>query len=55
MARLVGESPRRQLLVLDTNVVLKQMDLLERGSAALTCVVVLQTVAEEVGGWRGVL
>eukprot|EP00611_Tribonema_gayanum_P002124 TRINITY_DN1155_c0_g3_i2.p1 TRINITY_DN1155_c0_g3~~TRINITY_DN1155_c0_g3_i2.p1 ORF type:complete len:1007 (+),score=329.82 TRINITY_DN1155_c0_g3_i2:263-3283(+) len=48
MARLASESAMKQLLVLDTNVVLNQMDLLERGGPALSCVVVLQTVAEEV-------
>jgi PIN domain len=38
----------KQLLVVDTNVLLKQMDLLERDCPALTCIVILQTVAEEV-------
>ncbi|KAG5180708.1 hypothetical protein JKP88DRAFT_349459 [Tribonema minus] len=50
MARLASESAMKQLLVLDTNVVLNQMDLLDRGGPALSCVVVLQTVAEERGG-----
>lgn len=39
---------RRRLVVLDTNVVLAQMDLLERSSEPFRCIVVLQTVLNEV-------
>lgn len=35
--------------VLDTNVVLNQMDLLDNPSQALSCIVVLQTVMEVSG------
>jgi hypothetical protein len=50
LTRLGEESTMKQLLVVDTNVLLKQMDLLERDCPALTCIVILQTVAEEVTG-----
>lgn len=39
-------------LVLDTNAVLHQMDVLEYDCEALRDVIILQTVADEVG-WRG--
>jgi exosome complex exonuclease DIS3/RRP44 len=50
LARLVQDtctSNPKKVLVVDTNVVLAQMDLLERGDDAITCVMVLQTVLQE--------
>ncbi|CAM9805277.1 unnamed protein product [Ectocarpus sp. 6 AP-2014] len=47
LVQLAQESVMKRFLVLDTNVVLNQMDLLENPSPALSCVVVLQTVMQE--------
>ncbi len=38
----------RKFLVLDTNVILCQIDLLEKGGEAISCVIVLGTVMSEV-------
>ncbi len=38
----------RKFLVLDTNVILCQMDLLEKGGEAISCMIVLGTVMSEV-------
>ncbi|CAM9455731.1 unnamed protein product [Pylaiella littoralis] len=48
LLRLAEESVMKRFLVLDTNVVLNQMDLLDNPSPALSCVIVLQTVMQEV-------
>ncbi|CAM9386877.1 unnamed protein product [Ectocarpus sp. 13 AM-2016] len=47
LVQLAQESVMKRFLVLDTNVVLNQMDLLENRSPALSCVIVLQTVMQE--------
>ncbi|CAM9495162.1 unnamed protein product [Ectocarpus sp. 12 AP-2014] len=47
LVQLAQESVMKRFLVLDTNVVLNQMDLLENPSPALSCVIVLQTVMQE--------
>ncbi|CAM9533622.1 unnamed protein product [Discosporangium mesarthrocarpum] len=47
LLRLGRDSVMKQFLVLDTNVVLDQMDLLESPSAALSCVIILQVVLQE--------
>eukprot|EP00752_Nemacystus_decipiens_P011314 g10054.t1 len=45
--QLARDSAMKRFLVLDTNVVLNQMDLLDNPSPALSCVIVLQTVLQE--------
>ncbi|CAM9215017.1 unnamed protein product [Hapterophycus canaliculatus] len=47
LVQLARESVTKRFLVLDTNVVLNQMDLLDNPSPALSCVIVLQTVLQE--------
>ncbi|CAM9627658.1 unnamed protein product, partial [Sphacelaria rigidula] len=47
LLRLGRDSAMKKFMVLDTNVVLNQMDLLETPSPALSFVIVLQTVIEE--------
>ncbi|CAM9113155.1 unnamed protein product [Choristocarpus tenellus] len=44
LVQLGGDAVMKRFLVLDTNVVLNQMDLLEFPSPALSCVIVLQTM-----------
>lgn len=48
LTQVASESLLRKLLVLDTNVILNQIDLLEYQTPAISCVVILETVAEEV-------
>lgn len=47
LLQLGRESVMKRFLVLDTNVVLNQMDLLDTPSPALSCIIILQTVMQE--------
>eukprot|EP00903_Cladosiphon_okamuranus_P016114 g14871.t1 len=47
LKQLARDSAMKRFLVLDTNVVLNQMDLLDNPSPALSCIIVLQTVMQE--------
>ena len=48
LERLVSEAPHQQLLVVDTNIVLHQVDLLEYKCPATSLVLVPQTVLQEL-------
>ena len=45
---MVSESPHQQCLVIDTNIALHQIDLLEYKCSAISIVIVLQTVLQEL-------
>jgi hypothetical protein len=48
LIQLVSEAPHHHLLIIDTNVILHQIDVLEYNCPATSLVIILQTVLSEV-------